>query len=245
MQALGLEYQPATPVQDPSPLSIKLHTPPVCTVEWLRLANAGKAPHSEGSMSREGIGDIKNMEERVWSSELSCKLGACSPRRRDRWCEDEPVLDTYGRDEARIVDRCTLVVHMTCVRARVCLALEHGVTCLRFTRSASFPPSLLCLPIPPTGLSLYNLMTSRSKRSFTAPPTPIDAVSRGLSVHYLCRYSFLFVVPFSALFISFSLRPQTSSFPISGSSMKHYANIYRRTQVFPCAERNTSCTPWT
>jgi hypothetical protein len=27
--------------------------------------------------------------------------------------------------------------------------------------------------------------------------------------------------------------------------MKHYANIYRRTQVFPCAERNTSCTPWT
>ena len=121
MQALGLEYQPATPVQDPSPLSIKVHTPPVCTVEWLRLANAGKACHSRGSMSRGGSGDIKNTEERVLASELSYKLGACSPRRRERWCKDEPVLDTYGRDEARIFDRCTFVVYMTCVRARVCL----------------------------------------------------------------------------------------------------------------------------
>ena len=183
----------------------------------------------------------------MWASELSCKLGACSPRRRERWCEDEPVLDTYGRDEARIIDRCTLVVHyMTCVRARVCLlsSMESRVSASS-ALPPSLPPSLLCPPIPPAGLSLYNLMTSRSKRSFTAPPTPIDAVSRGLSVHYLCRYSFLFVVPFSALFISFSLRPQTLLFPISGSSMKHYANIYRRTQVFPCAERHTSCTPWT
>ena len=121
MQALGLEYQPATLVQDPSPLSIKVHTPPVCTVEWLRLANAGKACHSRGSMSRGGSGDIKNTEERVLASELSYKLGACSPRRRERWCKDEPVLDTYGRDEARIFDRCTFVVYMTCVRARVCL----------------------------------------------------------------------------------------------------------------------------
>ncbi|MGB1595013.1 MAG: hypothetical protein ACPIOQ_19795 [Promethearchaeia archaeon] len=154
MQALGLEYQPATPVQDPSPLSIKLHTPPVCTVEWLRLANAGKAPHSEGSMSREGSGDIKNMEERVWASELSCKPGACSPTRRERWCEDEPVLDTYGRDEARIVDRCTLVVHMTCVRARVCLlsSMESRV-CASRALPPSLPPSSVPQSPPRASLS--------------------------------------------------------------------------------------------
>ena len=55
---------------------------------------------------------------------------------------------------------------------------------------------------------------------------------------------------FPSIFAPDSLRPRhkraaTLLFPISGSSMKHYANIYRRTQVFPCAERNTSCTPWT